>query len=94
MYFLCLLIPLFTCLHLFLQHRSTIEFAREVTEVKAQDDALNHLENMFSGTDMMEENAAPQGIAISGAIADPVQGSGKEVLYLASRVSTLPLYQE
>ena len=37
-----------------------MEFAREVAETKAMDDALNRLEGMFTGTDPREEGMAPR----------------------------------
>jgi hypothetical protein len=40
--------------------RSTVEFAREVAETKAMDDALNRLEGMFTGVDPREEVMAPR----------------------------------
>lgn len=35
--------------HVFCLCRSTVEFAREVSEAKAMDDTVNKLEQMFSG---------------------------------------------
>ena len=36
-------------MHVHVHCRSTVEFAREVSEAKAMDDTVNRLESMFSG---------------------------------------------
>ena len=40
--------------------RSTVEFAREVAEVKAMEDSINRLEGMFGGSGSHETFTAPR----------------------------------
>ena len=60
-----------------------MEFAKEVSEVKAMDDAINNIEGMITGTDPREVSLAPRrGDATkSGSFTNPSSGSNSEVYF-------------
>ncbi len=79
---------------MFLTHactsRSTVEFAREVAETKAMDDALNRLEGMFTGTDPREEGLAPRRgdtTTKSGSFTQSTTSSNSEVCRVADIIN-------